>query len=158
MALIKCSECSAEISDKANCCPKCGAPVEVHKWRCSKCGNMISKESCPFCSNAQKAVNTNTVDYKSSVGTTPAFVEKNKRNLGVLITFLVIATIVIIIIGFVLQNGDSGKNKSIVKHGTYCDAYDDDGDGWVDRVYDRDLGQWWEHQFQPGEFAMDDAE
>lgn len=35
MALIKCSECSAEISDKASCCPKCGAPVVVHKWRCN---------------------------------------------------------------------------------------------------------------------------
>ena len=29
MALIKCSECGAEISDKATECPKCGCPVEV---------------------------------------------------------------------------------------------------------------------------------
>ncbi len=27
MALIKCSECGHEISDKAEVCPKCGAPV-----------------------------------------------------------------------------------------------------------------------------------
>lgn len=27
MALIKCSECGKEISDKANACPNCGAPV-----------------------------------------------------------------------------------------------------------------------------------
>lgn len=29
MALIKCSECSREISDKAEACPGCGAPVSV---------------------------------------------------------------------------------------------------------------------------------
>ena len=29
MALIKCSECSREISDRAKACPGCGAPVSV---------------------------------------------------------------------------------------------------------------------------------
>lgn len=29
MALIKCSECSNEVSDKAESCPKCGAPISV---------------------------------------------------------------------------------------------------------------------------------
>lgn len=59
MALIRCSECSAEISDKASCCPKCGAPVIVHRWRCSKCGNMISEEPCFYCSNEQTVVENN---------------------------------------------------------------------------------------------------
>ncbi|MCP4748774.1 MAG: zinc-ribbon domain-containing protein [Desulfobacteraceae bacterium] len=27
MALIKCNECNNEVSDKANACPKCGAPI-----------------------------------------------------------------------------------------------------------------------------------
>ena len=27
MALIKCSECGSEVSDKAQACPKCGAPI-----------------------------------------------------------------------------------------------------------------------------------
>jgi len=46
MAMIKCKECNEEISDKAEKCPKCGAPV-VHKvllsypgqddYRCTKC-------------------------------------------------------------------------------------------------------------------------
>lgn len=27
MAIIKCEECGAEISDKAKVCPKCGAPI-----------------------------------------------------------------------------------------------------------------------------------
>ena len=29
MALINCPECGKEISDKANACPNCGAPIEV---------------------------------------------------------------------------------------------------------------------------------
>ena len=28
MALIKCSECGKEVSDKANACPNCGAPIK----------------------------------------------------------------------------------------------------------------------------------
>ena len=27
MALINCSECNQEVSDKAESCPKCGAPI-----------------------------------------------------------------------------------------------------------------------------------
>ncbi len=31
MALVKCSECTTEISDQAKACPKCGAPLEVSR-------------------------------------------------------------------------------------------------------------------------------
>lgn len=31
MALIKCSECDADISDKASVCPKCGCPLDITK-------------------------------------------------------------------------------------------------------------------------------
>ncbi len=31
MALINCSDCAADVSDKAAACPKCGAPVEGNK-------------------------------------------------------------------------------------------------------------------------------
>ncbi len=30
MALINCSECGKEESDKASACPNCGAPISVH--------------------------------------------------------------------------------------------------------------------------------
>lgn len=33
MALIKCKECGATISDKANVCPKCGCPIEHDNFR-----------------------------------------------------------------------------------------------------------------------------
>ena len=29
MALIKCSECGKEVSDKAASCPNCGAPIKA---------------------------------------------------------------------------------------------------------------------------------
>lgn len=31
MALIRCAECKAKVSDKASACPKCGAPIEISK-------------------------------------------------------------------------------------------------------------------------------
>ena len=31
MALIKCSECSASVSDKASSCPHCGAPIAAEQ-------------------------------------------------------------------------------------------------------------------------------
>ncbi len=65
MALIKCYECSAEISDKASRCPNCGAPVVVHRWRCSKCGNMISEDPCPYCHNQKLLKNTNDENLKN---------------------------------------------------------------------------------------------
>lgn len=39
MALIKCSECEAQISDKATSCPSCGAPVAKKKK--SKAGKIV---------------------------------------------------------------------------------------------------------------------
>jgi len=49
MALVLCSECSKEISDKAEKCVNCGAPVT--KMLCAKCGLEIDKEAviCPGC-------------------------------------------------------------------------------------------------------------
>ena len=113
MALIKCKECSAEISDEAKFCPNCGAPVILHRWRCPKCGNMISKEPCPYCSNELNAVNRNTISYEnvsateSNVCPTTAPVSKKKRNPGVLFAFLLFATIAIIFFVVFTHNSDS---------------------------------------------------
>ena len=41
MALIQCSECHSEVSDKAASCPKCGAPVAAAR--------RASGPACPFC-------------------------------------------------------------------------------------------------------------
>lgn len=122
MALINCPECGKEISDKSISCIHCGFPLSktgnivkkefVHQWRCPKCGNMISEEPCPYCSNAQTAVNINSAAYESSVSATPAFVAKDKRNLRILVTCLVIAAIAIIV--FTVASHNSGSsNKAL---------------------------------------------
>mgnify|MGYP003956667107 CR=1 FL=1 len=48
MALIKCYECSKEISDTAKACPHCGAGKAVE---CHECSKQISEnlDSCPNC-------------------------------------------------------------------------------------------------------------
>lgn len=40
MSLIKCSECGKEMSDKANSCPGCGAPVPYNGTRINQPQNM----------------------------------------------------------------------------------------------------------------------
>lgn len=88
MALVKCPECSAEISDKAGCCPKCGAPIVVQ---------------------SQPVVSANTGGYKSGVSSTPAFVVNHKRNLAILITILIITAIALAIALVTLQNNGSSN-------------------------------------------------
>lgn len=38
MALINCSECGKQVSDKAVACPNCGAPISVEP-HCPECGS-----------------------------------------------------------------------------------------------------------------------
>lgn len=70
----------------------------------------------------------------------------------------IILSIIAVIFGSIIILTSQNHNQSKVKHGIHCDAYDDNGDGWVDRVYDRELKTWWKYTFSPGEFSMDDVE
>ena len=56
MALIKCNECGKNVSDKAESCPNCGAPVNekiiIKKERtCQNCGGAVNNNAykCPHC-------------------------------------------------------------------------------------------------------------
>ena len=50
MALIKCSECGKQISDKAKKCIHCGSPIEK-ELKCKECGEKINKNDlvCKNC-------------------------------------------------------------------------------------------------------------
>lgn len=71
MALIKCSECGKEISDKASACAHCGNPIyplfDIEKYemasnykvkKCIQCGRNIPKvlSKCPYCGKKQNPV------------------------------------------------------------------------------------------------------
>lgn len=53
MALINCTECGKEVSDKAANCPNCGAPINnyTNKKFCYHCGEHIDRDCviCPKC-------------------------------------------------------------------------------------------------------------
>lgn len=59
MALIKCKDCQKDISDSAESCPNCGAPVPkvvgINDEQCPFCMTIFSKDAtvCPSC-KAQK--------------------------------------------------------------------------------------------------------
>lgn len=50
MAIIECSECGKEISDKSRSCIHCGNPIE-RKIKCKECGKEynINNKICPHC-------------------------------------------------------------------------------------------------------------
>lgn len=50
MALIKCSECGKDVSDKASACPHCGNPL-TPKVFCEECGKELTpnNKTCPHC-------------------------------------------------------------------------------------------------------------
>lgn len=65
MALIKCTECGREVSDKAASCPGCGAPINntFKKKYCKHCGSLIDKECivCPKCGKQVETLKASTV-------------------------------------------------------------------------------------------------
>jgi RNA polymerase subunit RPABC4/transcription elongation factor Spt4 len=58
MALISCTKCNAQVSDKAKACPKCGTAVVLReKVKCVECGFEMDKGTpvCPNCGIEQGA-------------------------------------------------------------------------------------------------------
>lgn len=156
MALIKCYECSAEISDKAKFCPKCGAPARLHKWRCPKCGNMISEEPCCYCADRNAIVNiTSAQQPKSDSQTTEPKNRKSKKSGRVIgaLSFLIILAVVPIIIVTSNSRSSAGNTNSLDPNRTEesCSFYGttkvygtahqtsvscfSDGDGWYNPCF-----------------------
>ena len=64
MALIKCSECKEEISDKALKCPHCGCPNNP-KVKCPECNTDIDKNAST-CSNCGYLLKNNKVTNQNN--------------------------------------------------------------------------------------------
>lgn len=102
MALITCLECGKEVSDKANACPACGAPIankQNNTKFCKHCGEIIDSECviCPKCGKQVEEIKTapcNTVVVNNnavlgaSVGDVRGMREKNKWIAFLLCLFL----------------------------------------------------------------------
>lgn len=94
MALITCSECGKEVSDQAQNCPACGAPIATPKANvkfCKHCGESIDKECiiCPKCGkqveelkNSNEGnniiINNNAVANANATVAVPGLKPKNK--------------------------------------------------------------------------------
>ena len=75
MALINCSECGKEISDKATSCPNCGAPtsnVSANTKFCKHCGESIDKECliCPKCGKQVEEIKNSKDDRNIVINNT----------------------------------------------------------------------------------------
>ena len=68
MAMIKCSECKKEMSDKALKCPNCGCP-NVPKIKCPECGEEVEKNvsTCPKCGYTLKTNSNSNAINKSKI-------------------------------------------------------------------------------------------
>ena len=60
MALIICSECGKEISDKSNACIHCGNPI-LKKQKCRECGSEIQIDEI-ICSNCGYPFKDNAIN------------------------------------------------------------------------------------------------
>lgn len=100
MALIPCSECGKEISDKASACPHCGAPVASQvapaaSTLCSECGKEISDKAgvCPNCGAPVAPPVAQAAPPKDNQTATPKDkkkIAKWKVALGIFLFFVVI--------------------------------------------------------------------
>lgn len=121
MGLIRCSECSSQISSKASHCPNCGAP-------------------CLHYSSDDSSTNINTA-VSGAAAETPDFVAKNKRNSLILYFVLGMVGLILVIIVF----SSSSNNSSSAENPGNCTLYGEapvypashdnglcipDGDGW----------------------------
>lgn len=83
MSMITCPECGRQISDKAQNCPNCGAPVEK-KIICEECGTELDKDAkaCPNCgAPVTKPSQNTTITISGNTG-------KSKTVFAILALFL----------------------------------------------------------------------
>lgn len=114
MALIKCSNCEKEISDKAKVCPQCGqpvvlaapAPAEAKPILCEECGTEIPEgmDACPNCGCPVPAKEEVTEEAPQKVEVTAVNLPKMAQNTKKYIIIAVVALLAVIAVFFVGNN------------------------------------------------------
>ena len=123
MALIKCSNCGSEISDKALKCPKCGVSIvgedsvqdEKVSIKCEECGTEIleGEEACSNCGCPVPSVDMSTEkDSPQKVEVTAVNLSPMKKNTKRNITIAVVSVLLIVVLLFV---GSSMKKQNQVE-------------------------------------------
>lgn len=124
MALIKCSCCEKDISDKAASCPHCGHPVELQKGGevksifCGECGVEVPQgmEACLNCGCPVE----NDVETPQKVEVTGVSLPKRKKNKKL---FVIIAIVVVVLLGAGLIVGNIIHQKKLAEEARMKEEY-----------------------------------
>ncbi len=113
MALINCTECNAQISDKAKQCPKCGSPITIKEtFKCFECDAELEKgtKECSNCGAEQEVKKGISEESKNEENVrTPIspIVERKRSKLLMWILIIVGALALIIIVAILIKNENS---------------------------------------------------
>lgn len=100
MALIKCSECGKEISDKAKLCPHCG----YKKNECPECGKELKSKS-NVCENCGFILKSDKNDIKGFITTK---INKLSKTQKYIVGIALVVIIVLVVFVKLLGGGLSG--------------------------------------------------
>lgn len=125
MAMIKCSTCGKDISDKAAACPQCGTPVvpavpEVMAILCEECGSEIpaGSSACPNCGCPVASGDAAPFDAPQKVEVTGVNLPKMNRNTKKYVLIAVIAAAVILVgclVGSIISKQNEAKRAEEAK-------------------------------------------
>ena len=104
MALIKCSECGKQISDKAKKCPHCGNVNSAIV--CPECGEIINEKNTKICPNCGVQIKK-----KNDIS--------KKKNIFLIVILIILVILVILVAFFILFSNSSSTASNIVGNYTY---------------------------------------
>lgn len=125
MALINCSECEAQISDKSTNCVKCGAPVvKKETFKCFECGTELEKGTkvCGNCGAEQenKSEIKEEKSLEKKISTPLPQLQKKKgsiiKKIFISLGIILILLIGMIIIGNLVRANQEKENKRYAKN------------------------------------------
>ena len=138
MALIQCSNCGKEISDKAKACPQCGQPVVLHAPAedemkpilCEECGVEIAvgMEACPNCGCPVPQPEEPSEETPQKVEVTavnlPAMAQNTKKYILIAV-IAVVAIVAAILLGIAIHKSNLEKESARLSE-QYADTLETD--------------------------------